>query len=151
MPTATVSPKSRLPATARTCGITAPAAFNFERLFYLGSEKGEDDIGHYGEGFKVAATCLLRNHAVTILVASGHSVLHLRIADESVQEIDLFPVEYDFYKSEKEIGGTVLLLGNCAPKVTKAMAQGLSHLSPRRQSAPWCQPLGKRQQGLQHL
>src|SRR5207247_66860 len=40
--------------------VCAPAAFNLERLFYLGSEKGDDDIGQYGEGFKVAATCLLR-------------------------------------------------------------------------------------------
>ena len=32
--------------------VSAPAAFNLEQLFYLGSEKGEDDIGQYGEGFK---------------------------------------------------------------------------------------------------
>jgi hypothetical protein len=107
--------------------ITAPAAFNLERLFYLGSEKGEDDIGHYGEGFKVAATCLLRDHAVNVLVASGKDVLRLRIAGTTVRDTDLFPVEYDFYESDQEVAGTVLLLRNCAPKLAKALTQGMSH------------------------
>ena len=30
------------------------ALFNLRRLFYVGSEKGEGDIGQYGEGFKAA-------------------------------------------------------------------------------------------------
>jgi hypothetical protein len=33
--------------------VSAPASFSLERLFYLGSEKGEDYVGQYGEGFKV--------------------------------------------------------------------------------------------------
>src|SRR5438132_1140411 len=28
--------------------ITAPTSYNLERLFYLGSEKGSDDVGQYG-------------------------------------------------------------------------------------------------------
>jgi hypothetical protein len=60
--------------------ITAPAPFNLERLFYLGSEKDADDVGQYGEGFKVAATCLLRDHSVAIIAASGNDLLRLRIA-----------------------------------------------------------------------
>ena len=40
--------------------ISAPTGYNLERLFYLGSEKQAGDIGQYGEGFKAAATCLLR-------------------------------------------------------------------------------------------
>src|SRR5271166_4171013 len=69
----------RVVANGKDVRITAPSAFNLERLFYLGSEKGEDDIGHYGEGFKVAATCLLRDHCVSVLAASGKDVLRLRI------------------------------------------------------------------------
>ena len=41
-----------------------PAPTELERLFHLGSEKGEDDIGKYGEGFKVATVCLLRDHDI---------------------------------------------------------------------------------------
>src|SRR5262245_20119424 len=34
--------------TGSTVTVSAPAAYNLERLFYLGSEKGPDDVGHYG-------------------------------------------------------------------------------------------------------
>ena len=37
-----------------TVTISAPARFELARLFYLGSEKGDGDIGQYGEGFKAA-------------------------------------------------------------------------------------------------
>ena len=67
----------------RTSQSTAPTPFNLERLFYLGSEKGSDDVGQYGEGFKVAATCLLREHAVTPIVASGREVVCLRVAEQA--------------------------------------------------------------------
>ncbi len=122
--------------------ISAPAPFNLERLFYLGSEKGEDDIGQYGEGFKVAATCLLRDHAVTPVAASGRDVLCLRIAEQAVADTQLYPVEYDFYRSAEEIPGTVLLLAGCSRKLAQALYEGLSHffhaenplLGPRRWS-----------------
>jgi hypothetical protein len=59
--------------------IMAPAPFHLERLFYLGSEKGDDDVGQYGEGFKVAATCLLRDHAVTPIAVSGRADADCRL------------------------------------------------------------------------
>jgi hypothetical protein len=122
--------------------ISAPAPFNLERLFYLGSEKGEDDIGQYGEGFKVAATCLLRDHGVTPVAASGRDVLCLRIAERAVADTELYPVEYDFYRSEEDIPGTLLLLAGCSRKLAKALSEGLNHffhpdnplLGPRRWS-----------------
>lgn len=107
--------------------ISAPATFNLERLFYLGSEKGSDDIGHYGEGFKVAATCLLRDHSVDVVAASNRDVLRIRIADTAVPETDLYPVEYDFFACDQSIDGTSLLLRGCSPKLAKALQQGLNH------------------------
>jgi hypothetical protein len=107
--------------------ISAPSPFNLERLFYLGSEKGANDIGQYGEGFKVAATCLLRDHGVTPVAASGRDVLCLRVAAEAVTDTKLYPVEYEFYRSSEEIPGTQLLLTGCSAKLAKALAEGLSH------------------------
>lgn len=107
--------------------ITAPTPFNLERLFYLGSEKGEDDVGQYGEGFKVAATCLLRDHNVTPIIASGHDVVCLRVADRAVADTDLYPVEYDFYRSDLPLVGTALILPGCSGKLIRALSQGLSH------------------------
>jgi hypothetical protein len=106
--------------------VSAPAPFNLDRLFYLGSEKGEDDIGQYGEGFKVAATCLLRDHSVTVAAGSGRDVLRLRVAEQAVADTKLYPVEYDFFQGE-EIAGTHLWLGGCSRKLAKAMAEGLNH------------------------
>ena len=107
--------------------VSAPAALNLHRLFYLGSEKGEDDVGQYGEGFKVAATCLLRDHSVTVIACSGRDVLHLRVAGQAVADTKLYPVEYDFYRGEENCAGTRLVLAGCSRKLAKAMAEGLNH------------------------
>jgi hypothetical protein len=114
-------------ATGSEVSICAPAAFNLERLFYLGSEKGADDIGHYGEGFKAASTCLLRDHDVDVIAASGSDVLRLRIAEKAVRDTNLYPVEYDFFESDESIRGAVLLLRGCSTKLTKALQDGLNH------------------------
>ena len=107
--------------------ISAPASFQLERLFYLGSEKGEDDVGHYGEGFKVAAACLLRDHAVTPIALSGRDVAVLRISDRTVADTQMCPIEYDFYQSDREVPGTVLVLPGCSRQLIAALKQGLSH------------------------
>ena len=107
--------------------ISAPAAFQLERLFYLGIEKGEDDIGHYGEGFKVAAACLLRDHAVEPIAISGNDLVVLRIAERTVADTKLCPIEYDFYRLTELIPGTVLLLPGCTRKLADALLKGLSH------------------------
>ncbi len=107
--------------------VTAPTPFNLQRLFYLGSEKGEDDVGQYGEGFKVAATCLLRDHAVTPIALSGHDIVCLRIAREAVRDTKVYPVEYDVFRSEVAFPGTRLLLRGCSAKLARAVAAGLTH------------------------
>ena len=107
--------------------ITAPTPFNIERLYYLGSEKGDDDVGQYGEGFKVAATCLLRDHKVTPIAMSGQDMVVLRIADRAVANTKLFPVDYNFYRNTQEIKGTVLILPGCSKKLIKALSEGLTH------------------------
>ncbi len=107
--------------------VSAPAPFHLERLFYLGSEKGDDDVGQYGEGFKVAATCLLRDHHVAPIAISGHDVVALRMSDRTVADTKMSPIEYDFYRSSRETPGTVLILPGCSRKLKSAMSHGLSH------------------------
>lgn len=107
--------------------IKAPTPFNLERLFYLGSEKEDDDIGQYGEGFKVAATCLLRDHSVQPIAVSGRNVLALRVSDNAVADTRLYPVQYDFYQCDHATEGTLLLLTGCSKKLLKALAGGMSH------------------------
>lgn len=107
--------------------ISAPTAFHLKRLFYLGSEKADDDIGHYGEGFKAAATCLLRDHRVTPVAASGYDLVVLRIADDAVPGTNMFPVVYDFYRSATPFPQSILTLVGCSRRLADALERGLSH------------------------
>lgn len=108
--------------------ISAPAQYDLERLFYLGSEKTADSVGQYGEGFKVAATCLLRNQHVTPVAVSDSTAVVLRIADTpAVKDTTLYPVVYDFFDLDKPIIGTQLVLLGCKPPLVEALQTGLSH------------------------
>jgi hypothetical protein len=117
----------RVEAVGPDVTVSAPTGYNLERLFYLGSEKGSEDIGHYGEGFKVAATCLLRDHRVTPIAFSGTQALCLRIAEAPVTGTQLFPLVYDFFELDEPVEGTRLVLPNCTPKLVKALHEGLNH------------------------
>jgi hypothetical protein len=114
-------------ANGATVTVPGAATLELDRLFYLGSEKGDDDIGKYGEGFKVAAVCLLRNHRITPIVASRDEVVCIRIQDEEVSGTQLRPVVYDFFTSSTPCKGTLLILCGCSKKLIRAMEGGLSH------------------------
>jgi hypothetical protein len=117
----------RVDANGSDVVISAPTPFNLERLFYLGSEKDECDVGQYGEGFKVAATCLLRDHGVTPIAQCGTDLLLLRIADAAVQGTALYPVQYDFYHTAEAFEGTRLILRGSSKKLARACQDGLTH------------------------
>ncbi len=110
-----------------TVTIFGPAPMELERLFYLGSEKGDDDIGKYGEGFKVAAVCLLRDHEIHPIVASRGEVLCIRMDPEQVAGTALRPLVYDFFTAAVPAEGTRLILRGCSQKLVRALEAGLSH------------------------
>jgi len=107
--------------------VRGPQPFDLHRLFYLGSEKTGDDIGQYGEGFKVAAVCLIRDHNVEPIALSGNQVMYIRTADSKVGDTDLLPLAYDLFENSKSVDGASVILRGCSPKLRKAMRAGLSH------------------------
>lgn len=107
--------------------ICAPAAFNLKELFYLGSKKGDDDVGQYGEGFKAAAMCLLRDHRVVPLMICENSVVCMRVAHMPVENTDLYPIIYDFFAKSDPIPGSMLILKGCSKSISKAMDNGLDN------------------------
>jgi predicted metal-dependent hydrolase len=117
----------RITAEEQKVVISAPTGYNIERLFYLGSEKQADDVGHYGEGFKVAATCLLRDFHVTPVARSGNSIVVLRIAETPVADTQLYPLIYDFFTTDTSCDGTELILVGCQTRLRDALRAGLSH------------------------
>jgi hypothetical protein len=107
--------------------VYGPVSFAIERLFYLGSEKDPDagDIGRYGEGFKAAATCLIRDHHVEPIFASGKALARVRADGKVVADTKLTPLVYDFWELDRPIEGTRLWLPGCGPKLVSAMLAGL--------------------------
>ncbi len=107
--------------------VSSPSDYNLERLYFLGSEKGSDDIGKYGEGFKAAAMCVLRDHGTVIAAASKCQVLRIRIADAAVADTQLYPLEYDFFTSSQPIHGNLLIIRGVSKKLSESMEHGLTH------------------------
>jgi len=107
--------------------ISAPARFELARLFYLGSEKGDGDVGQYGEGFKAAAVCLLRDHGIESIAISGDQIVYLRVDSEKISGTELQPVVYDFFHSSEVCDGARLILRGCSKNLTQALKDGLTH------------------------
>ena len=117
----------KVSTSERDARITAPVPFDLEHLFYLGSEKTGDDIGQYGEGFKAAATCLLRDHGVTPIGVSGSTVVHVRLASKPIGKKRLQPLVYDFYTVSPAYRGSLLLLPWCSPTLSRELERGMGH------------------------
>ena len=107
--------------------VSSPKSFNLERLYFLGSEKGANDVGKYGEGFKAAATCVLRERGTVMAAASDSQVVRIRIDDEPVQGTKLYPLVYDFFAAPTPYPGNVLIIQGASPKLSRAMEQGMNH------------------------
>jgi hypothetical protein len=112
--------------------IVAPASFDLAHLFYLGSEKTADDIGQYGEGFKVAAPCLLRDHEVMPVAVSGTTAVQVRLAPKPIGKSRLQPLVYDFYTISPPYKGSLLLLPGCSAALARELQQGMAHFFSER-------------------
>lgn len=114
-------------ADDRHIKVSAPAQFGLRHLFFLGSEKGEEDVGKYGEGFKAASICILRRKNTTVLAASGNDGVIIRLSDEPAPGTSLYPLLYDFFDLERPVGGSVLIIDGAWRELSRAMESGLSH------------------------
>ena len=127
--------------------ITAPTQFNLMRLFYLGSEKGGDDVGQYGEGFKAAVMCLMRDYRVEPIAISGNSIVCMRISEKTVAGTELRPVLYDFFNTSHSCDSSQLILQGCSKKLREAFKTGLDHFFHSQNSLIgdklWASPDGR--------
>ncbi len=107
--------------------VSAPTSYDLERLYYLGSEKGPEDVGQYGEGFKAAATCILKEGTTFLVAASGQHVLRIRVDDQPAAGTQLHPLVYDFFASPEDVQGNRLIIGGTTTKFARAMQGGLAN------------------------
>lgn len=114
--------------------VIAPTEYDLKRLFFIGSEKDPafGDVGQYGEGFKAAATCFLRQGHNAIVAASRSRVLCIRIGEQSVAGTDLYPLVYDFFAVDTLLPGNRLWLLGASKKLGMAMQTALSHFFHER-------------------
>lgn len=110
----------------RLITVSAPSGYDLERLYYLGSEKGPDDVGHYGEGFKAAVICILRSGTAFLAAASGRQVLCIRVDSKPAVGTQMYPLVYDFFASATVISGNRLVIGGASAKLSQTMACGLT-------------------------
>jgi len=115
----------RVETIGNTIVISGPVEFDLQHLFFVGSEKGKDDIGQYGEGFKVAAVCLMRDFNVYPIVVSGASAVRLRLGS-TVGTTSMQPLVYDYFEVAPQ-PGTRLILQGCRNSLVKALERGLDH------------------------
>lgn len=106
--------------------ITGANRFNLKKLFYLGSEKTSEDVGKYGEGFKAAAVCLLRDYNISPIAVSGSDIYVIHLSESAVPGTKMYPLVYDYYVSNFSTPGTKLILENCSPLLAETLQQGLS-------------------------
>lgn len=104
-----------------------PTEFNLVRLYYLGSEKGEGDIGAYGEGFKAASVALLRDFKVIPIMVSGQSVMRLSVSAETIEDTNLRPIVYESFTHDGKVSGSYLLVLGCAKPLADALERSIEH------------------------
>jgi hypothetical protein len=110
-----------------TVTVSAPSQYDLERLYFLGSEKGAEDVGQYGEGFKAAATCVLRSGGTFLAAASGRKVLRIRVDSRPAGGTQLYPLVYDYFTSAEEIPGNRLIIDGVAPELGRTVEGGLTN------------------------
>ena len=113
--------------------VTGPSGHDLEQLFFLGSEKDPAaNVGQYGEGFKAAAMCLVRDHGVKPVARSGRKIACIRLASAPVAGPTLLPLVYDWFVVPTPFDGAELLLATRDSKLRAAVQAGMSHFLHER-------------------
>lgn len=110
----------------RTVTVSAPAEFDYKSLIYLGSDKGPNDIGQYGEGFKAATVNAMRNHGCIVKAQINSDLLEFFFESEKIGETQKKIVMCKKSKARKIIG-TRLVLENCSQAIVDEFKFGLNY------------------------
>ena len=114
-------------AKASSATIAGCVGFDLNKLFYLASEKTDEHVGQYGEGFKAATACLLRRHPDAIVVAlSGKNAVCVRLENRELGQSSVQPLVYDFYQSPTACKGSRLLIRKVTSDLTAEISQALT-------------------------
>ena len=117
----------KITAKGSSVTIVGKVTFDLNKLFYLASEKTEEHVGQYGEGFKAAIACLLRRHPDAIVVAqSGKSTVCVRLGERELGDSAIQPLVYDFFDSSSSFQGSKLIIKKVTTDLVGEIKNGLT-------------------------
>jgi hypothetical protein len=108
--------------------ISAPAMFELERLYYLGSEKGEGDVGQYGEGFKAACVSIIRGYQRFPIAISGRDFVRISVGP-AVAGTQMIPLVYEWGTIEPAYPGHLLVIPDCPPTIATELRKANQHFA----------------------
>jgi hypothetical protein len=86
--------------------------FSYDWLLHIGAstKRSGDFAGYFGEGFKIASLCALRDHRWKISMESRNWKLRVCTSPVSIDNVSLCSLAYEIEKSSTESSATVLKL-----------------------------------------
>lgn len=111
-----------------TISIYAPPEYNLEKLYYIGSQKSEEEnqVGINGEGQKKVFSDLCRHSIYDPICISGSQALVVGVGEE-VKGTELRPLVYHYFEINR-IEGSYLILNKVMKKEFKdAFRSGLNN------------------------
>ena len=105
--------------------VSADNEFDLRKLFYVGSNKKDDDIGQYGEGFKASVVSLIKMGVDNPISISGNQAVVISVGQE-VKGTELRPLVYHFFTINKQKGCS-FIIKTYKKELKQAFDFGLNH------------------------
>ena len=107
--------------------VYAPTTYNLKKLFYVGSDKAENDltIGQNGEGQKKAFSDLARMGILNPINLSGEQALIVSIGKE-IEGTELRPLVYNYF-TINDVEGSYLIINTISKKLKDEFRIGMQN------------------------
>ncbi len=107
--------------------VYAPTTYNLKKLFYVGSDKAENNstIGQNGEGQKKAFSDLARMGVLNPINLSGNQALIVSIGKE-IEGTELRPLVYNYF-TINDVKGSYLIINTISKKLKDEFREGMQN------------------------
>jgi hypothetical protein len=109
--------------------VSAPAAFDYKELLYLGSDKRNDPntIGQYGEGFKASLLNAMRNWNCNVELCVGSKKLRFYFKSDNIGKSEKRVIYCEISEITPPIKGSELMVSNCPSRLIEEFKFGMKY------------------------